>query len=432
MITHPILTELANAGIRLGLERLHTFLTHHGVDVASYPYVIHVAGTNGKGSVCRFLESVYTSSGYRVGLYTSPHLQHVNERIRIDSKAISDEKIDRYLRNIQDDAVQWAREMGFPGKDPLTYFEMMTAVALRVFRDENVDVVILEVGLGGRLDATNIVRSDVTAIVSVDLDHTDVLGNTIAEIATEKAGIIKSTCPVVIGDVPVEAIRSIRLVAEERGAPMRRLGEEFSYQVNQGRLIWKCGSTVYDQVHIGLLGEHQFHNASVALGIILEGQTRMPVEVHHIQQGFLNTRHPGRLEWVHPRLLLDAAHNLAGARRLASYLQTYQLQNPECELTLLLGASNDKDLRSIGMELAPHVHRIFATQCTHPRAMTSSTVVQLVRTDTPIFDMGSVENALRHCRPNDVIVVAGSIFLVGAVREVWTEIMVSSQTSSEP
>lgn len=432
MITHPILTELANAGIRLGLESLHSFLTHHNVDVSSYPFVIHVAGTNGKGSVCRFLESVYLSAGYRVGLYTSPHLQHVNERIRIDGAAVSDLMIDHYLRETQSDAMLWAKEMGFPGNDPLTYFEMMTAVAFRIFAYESVDVVILEVGLGGRLDATNIVRSDVAAIVSVDLDHTDVLGDTIAEIATEKAGIIKSGCPVVIGDVPADAIRSIRLVAEDKGAPMTRLGEDFSYQVNQGRLIWKCGSTVYDQVHIGLLGEHQFHNASVALGIIEQGQSLRPVTVNHIQQGFLQTRHPGRLEWVHPRLLLDAAHNLAGARRLASYLKSYVLQNPNRELTLLLGASNDKDLRSIGMELAPYVHRIFATECRHPRAMPSSMVSQLLRTDTPVFDMGSVENALMHCRPDDVIVVAGSIFLVGAVRDIWQDIMVSTPISSEP
>jgi dihydrofolate synthase/folylpolyglutamate synthase len=431
MITHPILTELANSGIRLGLESLHSFLTHHDVDVSSFPFVVHVAGTNGKGSVCRFVESVYSAAGYRVGLYTSPHLQHVNERIRIDGASISDAQIDANIQQIQQDAMEWAKEMGFPGTDPLTYFEMMTAVAFRVFADEGVDVVILEVGLGGRLDATNIVRSDVTAIVSVDLDHTDVLGDTIAAIATEKAGIVKPNTTVVIGDVPSEAMRSIRLVAEEKGAPMLRLGEDFSYQVNQGRLIWKYGATVYDSLHIGLLGDHQFHNASVAIGIIEQGQSHRPVAAHHIEQGLMNTRHPGRLEWVHPRLLLDAAHNLAGARRLASYLQGYVRQNPDRELTLLLGASNDKDLRSIGMELAPHVHRIFATECTHPRAMASSLVAQMVRTDTPIFDMGTVENALMHCRPDDVIVVAGSIFLVGAVRDVWKDVMVSTQTSSE-
>ena len=430
MITHPILTELAHSGIRLGLQSLESFLAYHGVDVTAYPYVVHVAGTNGKGSVCRFLESAYLRAGYRVGLYTSPHLQNVNERIRIDGLSISDEYLSKVLEDTQERVVEWAQQIEFPGKDPLTYFEMMTAVALQVFAAERVDVVILEVGLGGRLDATNIVRSDVTAIVSVDLDHTDVLGDTIADIATEKAGIIKTNIPVVVGSVPPEAMRSIRFVAEGKNAKMWRVGEDFSYQVQQGRLIWKSGTTVYDQLHIGLLGEHQFHNASVAIGVIEVGQHLKPVNPHHLHQGFLETEHPGRLEWVHPRLLLDAAHNFAGARRLGRYLNSLHEAHSDKEITLLLGASRDKDIRGIGLELAPYVHRIFATECQHPRAMSSEEVVHQVKTDTPIFDMGTVENALTHCRPRDIVVVAGSIFLVGAVRDVWESIWTTNQISS--
>ena len=418
MITHPILTELANHGVRMGIGALKEFLSFTGVSTEAFPFVIHVGGTNGKGSVCRMLESVYREAGYSVGLYTSPHLQNVNERIRVRGQDISDVDLDRILRDTHTLALDWSVTEGFDWDVPLTYFELMTATAIRYFSEQQVDVVILEVGLGGRLDATNILKSTVSCIVSIDYDHTDVLGTDMSSIATEKAGIIEQNQVVVIGNMEDNANRVIRFIAEGRESTVQELGDAFHYTETTEGIHFQSDEFRLEYVRVGLVGAHQKHNAALALQIVHSQQCVRSVSISSMLRGLASVKHPGRLEWVSEDLLVDAAHNPAGAKKLCDYLQDFRRQSP-LPVTLLLGCSSGKDIRSIGVILAPAVNRIFTTHCSHPRALSSTNVAREIKVDTPVFDMGDVEEAISHCRwGEEVVVVAGSIFLVGAVRSI--------------
>jgi len=424
MITHPILSELATHGIRMGLSNLRSFLTHVGLDLQKLPNVIHVGGTNGKGSVCRMLESIYLEAGYVVGLYTSPHLQNVNERIRVSGRDISDVDLTELLVSTQRAAVQWANDEGFETDAPLTYFEMMTAVALQYFVQQSTEIIVLEVGLGGRLDATNIVSSSVSCIVSVDLDHTDVLGDDLTSIATEKAGIIKEGQPVVIGRMQDEVARVLRFVAESKESQLYQMGRHFQYEPKAASMVFQSGTFRLEDVVVGLEGAHQLHNAALVIQIIQLQQNSTFVPTADILKGLERVQHSGRLEWLNDTVLLDAAHNPAGAEKLAEYLQEYKNRH-NLPMTLLLGCSMDKDLRSIGVILGTVVDRIFATQCAHPRAKSADEIVKELKVDTPIFNMGDVENAIQHCRwGEEIVVVAGSIFLVGAVKDIWSQLSV--------
>lgn len=420
MITHPILTELANHGVRMGIGALKAFLSHTGVSTKQFPFVIHVGGTNGKGSVCRMLEAMYRDAGYSVGLYTSPHLQNVNERIRVQGMDISDGNLDRLLRDTHDQAVEWSNTEGFDLDVPLTYFELMTATAIRCFAEERVDVVILEVGLGGRLDATNILRSTVSCIVSIDYDHTDVLGTDLSSIATEKAGIIEQEQVVVIGNMDDNANRVIRFIAENKASMVHQLGEDFHFTETTEGLHFQSEEFRLEDVRVGLVGAHQKHNAALALQIVHSQQCVRPVSIPSMLRGLSSVVHPGRLEWVSKDLLVDAAHNPAGAKKLYDYLQDIRQQSEHSlPITLMLGCSSGKDIRSIGVILAPAVDRIFTTHCRHPRALSSTDVAREIKGGTPVFDMGAVEEAISHCRwGEELVVVAGSIFLVGAVRSI--------------
>ena len=422
MITHPILSELATHGIRMGLSNLRSFLTHVGLDLHNLPNVIHVGGTNGKGSVCRMLESIYLEAGYVVGLYTSPHLQNVNERIRVAGSDIADDDLSELLLNTQRAAVQWAESEGFETDAPLTYFEMMTAVALQYFVQRSAEVIVLEVGLGGRLDATNIVQSALSCIVSIDLDHTEVLGDDLSSIATEKAGIIKQGQPVVIGRMQDEVARVLRFIAESKEATLYQMGAHFQFEPKSETLNFQSGTFALDEVGVALKGAHQLHNAALAIQIVQLLQHTTFVPTADILKGLDVVQHPGRLEWLNDTILLDAAHNPAGAERLAGYLQEYKARH-NLPITLMLGCSQEKDVRSIGVILGTVVDRIFATHCSHPRAKPANEIVKELKVDTPIFNMGDVENAIQHCRwGEEIVVVAGSIFLVGAVKDIWAQL----------
>ncbi len=421
MITHPILTKLANHGIRMGIDSLRDFLFHVGISADHFPFVLHVGGTNGKGSVCRMLESIYQEAGYKVGVYTSPHLQHVNERVRVNGQDISDGDLSRLLTDTQTKSALWAIQEGLAEEAPLTYFEMMTAVAIQYFEEQSVDVVILEVGLGGRLDATNVLNSSASCIVSIGLDHTEVLGPDLVSIATEKAGIIKPNQSVVLGMMDESALRALRYIANEMGARTHQLGQGFYFSDTADGFHFQTDNFRLEGVQVGLVGEHQRHNAALALQLIHTQQGRKPVTVSDMLRGLSKVQHPGRLEWVGNSLLLDAAHNPAGAEKLAQYIQT--IRNGDSRpVTLLLGCSTEKDIRSIAVILSASVDRIFATYCRHPRAKTSTEIVKELRLDTPVFDMGAIEEALQHCRwGEELVVVAGSIFLVGAVKSLLNE-----------
>ena len=436
MIVHPVLGGLARYGVRLGLERLTALLGALGDPHLAYP-VIHIAGTNGKGSVTRMVASCLRAAGYRVGEYTSPHLQHVNERIRVDGSDISDAALDVLLWELDRERSAWVRA-NLPPLPPggddltediapdrvLTYFEMMTAAAFLHFQRHQVDVAVLEVGMGGRLDATNVVpRPLASAIVSVGLDHTAELGLDQASIAGEKAGIIKAGVPVVVGDLQPAALRVVRAVALERGAPLYAHGQAWRMQQNRdlsATWTWKddAGSHQVRELELSLLGDHQVDNAGVALSLLHLMPPALHVPEAAIRAGMRDTRHPGRLEWLVPeRLLLDCAHNPDGATRLAAYLNGLPRTRRR---TLLFGASADKDVRTMLVALGRSVDRVLTTQCDHPRAAGAGALAQeLVGLDLPVLPAGPVELALPMAREgDDLVVVAGSIFLVGAVRDL--------------
>ena len=419
MITHPVLSDLARFGVRMGLTRMRRFLDYLG-DPLSRLKVLHVAGTNGKGSVVRLLGSVLRTAGYRVGEFTSPHLQRINERITINGNEIDDHTLDDLLNELSEARRRWAEAMDgeAAGDVTLTYFEMVTAAALVHMARCRVDVAILEVGLGGRLDATNLVDPLACGIVSVGLDHVDQLGPDLASIAAEKAGIIKPDRPVVVGPLPIGALRVVRVIARERGAPMLEAGEHYrTLRANEGRFTWTAGDRTLRDLPLSLQGEHQIDNAGVALAMLSTVQEHFPLTEDAIRRGLARAVHPGRLEWLRKDLLIDCAHNGEGAASLAAYLRALPRQQPR---TLLLGASEDKDVRSMVVQLAPHFDRVLTTQCSHPRAAEAGELARkLIGVDMPVLPAGPVEQAITLARDGRALVVAtGSVFLAGAVREL--------------
>lgn len=421
MITHPLLSELARFGVRLGLDRMRGFLVHLGSPHRAAP-VVHVAGTNGKGSVVRMVGSILRAQGLRVGEYTSPHLQRINERIVVDGREISDPVLSSLLAETDSARRAWVHEQLNGLCEPneaLTYFEMMTAVAFQHFAAEGVDVAVVEVGLGGRLDATNVVDPAVTVISSVGIDHTAQLGPDLASIASEKAGIIKPGRPVVVGALPREAMRVIRSLAADRAAPLLELETDFRMAEQDGALSWSQGAHAYRELAVALAGGHQLQNASVAIAAVHQLPLELRPGYEAIRAGLSQVRHAGRLETLAPGVVVDCAHNGESAARLADWLQA-RPRTAGQRRTLLLGMSADKDPRSVVVCLAPHIDRVLTTHCSHPRALSAGDLAeQIIGVDLPVLPAGPIEQALPLARSGgDDVVVAGSVFLAGAVRDL--------------
>ena len=404
----------------MGLDRMRHFLESLGSPHTAVP-VIHVAGTNGKGSTVRLIAAILRAAGYRVGEYTSPHLQHVNERIHVDGQPISDADLDALLEGLDEARQQWAAGLDdfVPIDRVLTYFELMTAAAFVHFSRQNLDVVVMEVGMGGRLDATNVVDPVVTAITSVGMDHMDQLGDDLGSIAGEKAGIIKPGRPVVTGAMEPEALRVVRAIAHDKGAPI--LAHEEAWRVDLGRdgvFSWSFDGRNEPGLRVGLVGDHQVLNAGVALTVLASIADRFPIpDWAHVLSGLSSAAHPGRLEMLRPDLLVDCAHNVQGASALARHLGGLEREEPR---VLLLGASNDKDPRAMLGPLASQFDRVFTTHCSHPRATPAGDLAkQLVDVQIPVLPAGAIEDALEMAMNKDgMVVVAGSVFLAGAVREL--------------
>ncbi len=417
MIDHPILAGLSQAGMRMGLPRMRAFMAWLGNPHLSYP-TIHVGGTNGKGSVCRMVGAMLEAQGYKVGITTSPHLQEVNERIRIGATPISDQAFARLAERIDTERQAWAaKELPPDERYPLTYFEFLVAAAFLHFAEERVDVAVIEVGMGGRLDATNVVAPLVTSIVTVGLDHTEHLGPDQASIAGEKAGILKPGVPVVLGPLGHEAMAVIRSVAVERGSPISVFGDDFHATGSPGGFDYRGDGVVREGLKIALEGDHQVVNAAVALRIVDQLPKTLAVGEPAVRQGLASARNKGRLEWLAPDLLVDGAHNPDGATVLANYLARLPRDRKR---TLLLGAGTDKDVRSVAWTLAPQVDRVYTTACAHAKARSPGDVAaQLEGLPVPVSPAGPLQDALAFARADGgLVIVAGSLYLVGAVRDL--------------
>lgn len=402
--------------MRLGLTSIKDLLSAIGEPHLAAP-VVHVAGTNGKGSVCTMVTQVLMESGYRVGTLTSPHLEQVNERIRIDGRPIDDSTLGEAIGALDRKRWDWARQRGIEGV-PLTYFEFVTALAFQVFAQRAVNVMVVEVGLGGRLDATNVVQPVVTAVTSIGMDHTDRLGDTLAAIAAEKAGIFKPGVPAVVGPMAAEALEVMRATAARRGCPLWEPGRHLQREGRSKGWMFRSPGGEVGPVKLAMEGQHQGANASVAVGILHMLQSQgFALAEGAIETGLAKARIPGRLETLRAGLIVDGAHNPDGAAALASWLRSRP--RPASRI-LLFGCGRDRDPNEVLRPLLPFVDEVVLTQCAHPKARSPHDIAErLGEVDVVLSDGGPIEECLAEIFVDaEETIVSGSLYLVGAAREL--------------
>ena len=403
---------LRRFGIKLGLSTIQQILSGLGNPQHRYA-CIHVAGTNGKGSVASFLAAILKASGYKVGLYTSPHLVRFNERICVNNQQISDENVVSAYRAVTD--------VHGGDREP-TFFEYTTAMALYEFGRQAVDWAVIETGMGGRLDATNVLQPVVSIITNVSLEHQGYLGKTLAEIAGEKGGIIKRNTPVVTAVSQPSAISVLENLASELSAPLFRLKKDFRVRRNADHTFSYYGlDHVWRGITTSLTGSHQVENAALVLAACeLLNRNNTIISIEHIQTGLNNTRWPGRLEVVsdHPMIILDGAHNLNASKELAKYLRT-ELKGRR--ITLVIGILEDKPYAAILENLLPACSRVILTSPKIDRALPVDTLYPIAAAITAdvqkIPDVSrAIAFAVQNARPDEVICVAGSLYVVGEAK----------------
>jgi dihydrofolate synthase/folylpolyglutamate synthase len=398
---------------KLGLERIARLLEGLG-SPQRHGRFVHVAGTNGKGSVCAMIESSLRAAGVRTGLFTSPHLSEPTERIQIDGRPVSAAQFAEAFDQVHGAAERMLAD-GAMDLHP-TYFETVVAMALLTFRDTNVDTAVLEVGLGGRLDATNIVEPAISVITPVDYDHEAFLGKSIEAIALEKAGIIKRGVPVVVAAQRPEVAAILERRAAELGAPVLRAGawtvEQSESHAHGNR--FRVSGPASLRIECPLAGEHQIANALTAIAAL----HTLGIPAAAVEAGIRNTRWPGRLEFVaeRPDIVLDGAHNPSGARSLAAYIDRFHSGR---RVWLIYGAMRDKAVSEMTGILFPHAGEIILTAPRQPRALRPEAIASMVD-HRAMRTAPDLETALALFRkqgaPDDIAFVTGSLFLVGEAR----------------
>ncbi len=415
------------------LDRMNKLMTLMDKPQARYPSV-HVAGTKGKGSTASFIAQALMAAGYKVGLYTSPHLVEETERIRINGQDISKSDFVALTEKLRPLSAQ-VREV--------TTFELFTAMAMQYFADQKVDMAVFEVGLGGRLDATNVITPLVSVITSISYDHVAVLGNTLTEIAFEKGGIIKPKVPVVIAPQKEEPLKELLRIAGEQHAATVLVQDAFTLEETSHTLqsqIFKLQCTrkpeAYTQkssaskpinLEIGLLGFHQVQNAATAFATLeLLRQKGFKVNLRQIRQGFLQVVWPTRFEVVrqNPPIVLDSAHNGDSMEKLAASLDEYF---PGLPFVLVFGCSADKQLDSMLEAILPRVDAVIATQSLHPRAKDAKELAALIiekGRDAEGYNPAElgIAKALELAGTEKGIIVTGSIFIASAARVILAEL----------
>jgi dihydrofolate synthase/folylpolyglutamate synthase len=403
-------TEL---GKKFGLDTIAALVRELGHPERAYPTLL-VAGTNGKGSVVAYADAALRASGLRVGRYTSPHLLRVHERIAVDGRPIGDPELDLAIAEVGAAADRLVAA-GLLRAHP-TYFEALTAAAFLHFRRRRVDVAVLEVGLGGRLDATNVSDPLASAITSIDLDHQAFLGHTLARIAREKAGVLRRGRETILGPLPPAARRTVAAAARRRGARLVDAMRGAEVRATRRGIDVRTPERHYLQLR-PLPGAHQVQNLVVALRL-LEAARRagLPIDLDAAGSGINRTRWRGRLQWIpgRPRILLDGAHNPAGARALASYLRGIG------PFVLVFGVMRDKDVAGMSATLFPLAQEVVLTRPAVRRAATPAEIARRAgRAARGAHRESDPVRALRLARRlagrDGTVVVAGSLYLVGAV-----------------
>ena len=409
--------DLQKYGIKFGLSSTLSLLARLHLPYQNGRY-IHLAGTNGKGSVAAMLSAVLSRAGYPVGLFTSPHLVRFQERYRLHDQDISAERLLELINQVR--AV-------IDTSEPPTFFEFATAMAFLYFSQEKADPIILETGMGGRLDATNIVRPVVSVITNISMDHQEFLGDTLTAVAGEKAGIIKPGVPLVTGATQKRVLDLFQRRCRELGASMFMRGVDFQSrggppgQFSYAGLVWK-----FNHLPTNLTGRHQYGNAALALAAleILE-QQGFSIPEAAIREGLQQVRWPGRLEQVaqDSRVILDGAHNPAAARLLA---ETLKRTHKNRRLIMVLGIMADKDFRSILGRLLPLAHTAIFTRPRYFRAAKPEVLAQKAQAygvETLVEErvVDAVRRAQSLAGPNDRIVVTGSLYTVGEAKEYFED-----------
>ncbi len=406
-------------------------LSHMEALVAAmgYPHedfaAIHIAGTKGKGSTAAMIESALRHAGLRPGLYTSPHLHTFRERMRVDGHLIPKSRWVEGVRRLQ----EIVPDLPFHP----TLFELLTTMAFWYFSAEEAPIAVVEVGLGGRLDSTNILNPQLTLITSLGLEHTAILGNTLADIAREKGGIIKAGVPVIVAPQPPEALSVLEHLAVQHDAPLVCLGRDWHLRIERvtpsglSITVWS-DSTVYESVDVGLRGMHQAVNAALAvIALHHMKETGWPLEEEHFRQGLRYVHWPARMEVLQrqPILLLDGAHTVESLTQLLDGIHRWL---PHENLHVLFGVSADKRIPELLDLLWLHADTLHITRSEHPRAALPEHIMEYlpVGPGPEVFTYTLVEDALatalHMAGPDDLICVCGSIFLAAAVREVWAHV----------
>jgi dihydrofolate synthase/folylpolyglutamate synthase len=406
-MTYPeaiqFLYSLRLFGLKLGLENTFKLAAMAGNPQERLRF-IHVAGTNGKGSTCAMLESIYRTAGLRVGLFTSPHLVSFRERIQVDREWIGEADVVRLV-----DAIRGSLK-GFPADHHPTFFEVLTVMALRYFTEQNCDLVIWETGMGGRLDATNIVIPLASVITNIEFDHQNWLGATKEQIATEKAGIIKPGVPVITATIAPEALIVIEETARKLNAPLTTIGHASG--------LSKAGETPA----LPLLGEHQRLNATLAVATVQAIRDKIPVSDDSIRRGLETVEWPGRFQLLTVgsglKILLDGAHNPASSEALRiAFLDLF----PDIRPTFILGMLEDKDWPQMCGILAPLASRILLAPVSSDRTATPEPLrdaCQKINPDAETIACPSLENALNRAANDPFVVITGSLYLVGEAMEL--------------
>jgi dihydrofolate synthase/folylpolyglutamate synthase len=424
------LYSLQKYGIKLGLEKPKEILSLLGNPHESFSS-IHVAGTNGKGSVSAMIASIFTAYGFKVGLFTSPHLVSFTERIRVNNEQISECEVISLTEEIRTQISNFKYQIQNP-----TFFEFVTAMAFLYFSRKNVDLAVIETGMGGRLDATNIINPKISVITKISYDHKEFLGNTIEKIAYEKAGIIKEGIPVVSADQEPEAERVLIETAKKRSSSFFIYGKDFTGEINNSNIYglsfnYRDKRISIKDIYCPLPGRHQLINASVSIKAASEVIRSLGKKIDErlIKKGIENTKWRGRLEIVKkdPLIIVDGAHNPNAAETLSDFIKDYLR---DYKLTLIIGVMADKDVEGIIKPLLPHASKIIFTSPEYERALNPQKLSQIASAmGYPSLVAKSIKESLEIAMDkkqmvNDkkqVILITGSFYTVGEALEKMGE-----------
>lgn len=402
------LYSLQKFGVKLGLSKIFDLLNALGNPHEGQKY-IHIGGTNGKGSVAAFIASILKQAGLKVGLYSSPHLVRFTERFRINNEEIPHEKAVALIRQLRNAAIP---------EDPPTFFEATTAMAMAYFAGEKTDIAIMEVGMGGRLDATNVITPLVSVITNISMEHQLVLGSRLLDIAYEKAGIIKEGVDVVTGATRPAVTGIFQSICREKGSPLWRVGRDVAYRTTASGLHYYGLNHRLNGLQLGLMGKFQARNAVVALAVIerLE-QKGLKISSQDIREGLKDTVWPGRMQVVarNPTIVLDGAHNPAAIRALAGSITAgFEYRR----LILVIGVMEDKAIRLLLKGIVPVSDHVIYTRPVYPRAASPETLMNEASSlgipgEVALFLSGALERAMDMADSRDLILVCGSLFTAG-------------------